>query len=120
MRTDVRRVPVDGLVWQRRKEAEIMTKSRSDKIRQRVRNRYASIATSGKGGCGCSTASCCSGPAPSAKGLSAKLGYSKKELEAVPEESNMGLGCGNPQAIAALRKGEVVLDLSAFGSVQFF
>ena len=97
-----------------------MTKYKSDHIREKVRERYAGIATSGKSGCGCSTASCCSTKAPSSKAKSAKLGYSKKDLDAVPEESNMGLGCGNPQAIAMLKKGEVVLDLGAGGGFDCF
>lgn len=92
----------------------------SDLIRERVRQRYAGIASSGKSGCGCSMPSCCSPKAPSAKAQSAKLGYSKKDLEAVPEDSNMGLGCGNPQAIAMLRKGEVVLDLGSGGGFDCF
>ena len=97
-----------------------MTKHRSEKIREKVRERYAGIATSGKSGCGCSTPSCCSTKAPSAKAMSARVGYSKKELEAVPEEANMGLGCGNPQAIAMLKKGEVVVDLGAGGGFDCF
>ncbi len=97
-----------------------MTKSKSDHIREKVRERYAGIAAGGKSGCGCSTASCCSSKAPPAKAQSAKLGYSKTELEAVPEGANMGLGCGNPQAIAMLRKGEVVLDLGAGGGFDCF
>ena len=91
-----------------------------DRIREKVRERYAGIAASGKSGCGCSTPSCCSPKAPSAKAQSAKLGYSKKDLEAAPEGANMGLGCGNPQAIAGLKKGEVVLDLGAGGGFDCF
>ncbi|NLF75766.1 MAG: methyltransferase domain-containing protein, partial [Chloroflexi bacterium] len=96
-----------------------MTKNNSEKIREKVRERYAGIAASGKGGCGC-TPSCCSPKAPSVKAMSARVGYSKKDLEAAPEESNMGLGCGNPQAIAGLKKGEVVLDLGAGGGFDCF
>ncbi len=91
----------------------------NDRIREKVRERYAGIATGGKSGCGC-TPSCCSTKAPSAKAQSARLGYSKKDLDAVPEEANMGLGCGNPQAIAGLKKGEVVLDLGAGGGFDCF
>ena len=97
-----------------------MKKGGSEEIRKNVRERYAGIATSGKSGCGCSTPSCCSAKPPSAKAQSARLGYSRKELEAVPEGANMGLGCGNPQAIAMLKKGEVVLDLGAGGGFDCF
>lgn len=90
-----------------------------DRVRIEVRKRYAAIATSRQSGCGC-TPSCCSPKAPSAKELSARVGYSQKELDAVPEGANMGLGCGNPQAIAGLRKGEVVLDLGAGGGFDCF
>jgi SAM-dependent methyltransferase len=62
----------------------------------------------GSGGC----APGCCGPGPAA---SLALGYSPEDLAAVPEGANMGLGCGNPQAIAALRPGERVLDLGAGG-----
>ena len=78
-----------------------------DDIRKMVRERYADVATGAQSGCGCSP-SCCSAKAPSAKEQSAKLGYSKTELNAVPEGADMGLGCGNPQAIAGLKKlGEI-------------
>ncbi len=97
-----------------------MTKNRSEQIRENVRQRYAGIAASGKSGCGCATATCCSGPAPAAKAQSARLGYSKKDLATAPEESNLGLGCGNPRAIAMLKKGEVVLDLGAGGGFDCF
>lgn len=92
----------------------------SEKVREKVRERYAGIVTGGGSGCGCSTPSCCSPQAPAAKAQSAKLGYSKRDLEAVPDGANMGLGCGNPQAIAGLRKGEVVLDLGAGGGFDCF
>jgi SAM-dependent methyltransferase len=91
-----------------------------DRIRDNVRQRYAGIASGAKSGCGCSTASCCSPEALSAKAQSARLGYSGKDLDAVPEGANMGLGCGNPTAIAMLRKGEVVVDLGAGGGFDCF
>ena len=53
-------------------------------------------------------------------GYSQELGYSQEELESVPDGSNMGLGCGNPQTIASLKEGEVVLDLGAGGGFDAF
>jgi len=95
-------------------------RQRSDYIREKVRLRYADIATSGESSCGCSNASCCSTKALSVRAMSARLGYSKKEIEAAPADANMGLGCGNPQAMAMLKKGEVVLDLGAGGGFDCF
>ena len=90
-----------------------------DKIRDEVRKRYASIAASSSASCACSP-SCCSSEAPPAEEVSARLGYSGEELNAVPEGSNLGLGCGNPQAIAMLRAGETVLDLGSGGGLDCF
>jgi SAM-dependent methyltransferase len=90
-----------------------MTEYTKDDIRTAVREQYGSIARSGSGGCG---PSCC-GPGPDS---SLALGYSAEDLAAVPEGANLGLGCGNPQAIAALRDGEIVLDLGAGGGFDCF
>ncbi len=83
-----------------------MTEPTYDEIRSAVRQQYGSIAR-GVGGC-CAPGTC----GPNAKG-SLALGYSAEELAAVPEGANMGLGCGNPRAIARLREGETVLDLGS-------
>ena len=48
------------------------------------------------------------------------IGYSAEELQAIPEEARMGLGCGNPTALASLKEGEVVLDLGAGGGIDCF
>lgn len=87
-------------------------------IRNNVRNRYAKIAKAQSGGC-CG-ASCCSPSPSSGSNASARIGYSSREMRAVPDGSNMGLGCGNPQAIANLKKGEVVLDLGSGGGFDCF
>jgi arsenite methyltransferase len=76
-----------------------------DEVRAAVRAQYGMIAREG----GPSAPACC-GPGPSA---SLKLGYAPEELGAVPEGANLGLGCGNPAALAALKPGETVLDLGA-------
>ena len=70
-------------------------------------------------GCGCGTSCCSSSPANGSK-ASTKLGYSQRDIQAVPDGSNMGLGCGNPQAIAKLKEGEVVLDLGSGGGFDCF
>ncbi|MBM4014774.1 MAG: arsenite methyltransferase [Planctomycetes bacterium] len=72
-------------------------------------------AGGGSGGQG----GCCSVPADPAA-LAAALGYSREELESLPEGTNLGLSCGNPQAIAALREGETVLDLGAGAGFDLF
>ncbi len=92
----------------------------NDKIRTAVRQNYGKIAVS-NAGCGCSSKSCCGTPADvSAADISLALGYSKEDVTAVPEGANMGLGCGNPQAIASLRHGETVLDLGSGGGFDCF
>ncbi len=63
---------------------------------------------------------CCNMPTASAETLSQKIGYSDTDIAAVPVGANMGLGCGNPQAIAALKTGEVVLDLGSGGGFDCF
>jgi len=91
-----------------------MNEQTKDEVRAAVREQYAKVArTSGAEAC----APGCCGPGASA---SLALGYSKEELAAVPEGANLGLGCGNPQAIASLKAGETVLDLGAGGGFDCF
>jgi SAM-dependent methyltransferase len=85
-----------------------------DEVRAVVREQYGAIARSATGG---SCAPGCCGPGADA---SLALGYSAEDLAAVPEGANLGLGCGNPQAIAALGAGETVLDLGAGGGFDCF
>lgn len=91
-----------------------MTQRSNDTIRAAVRDQYAKVARS-DGAVGCSP-SCCNPGADA----SLALGYSADDLAAVPDGANMGLGCGNPQAIAALSEGETVLDLGAGGGFDCF
>jgi len=61
----------------------------------------------------CGPATACCGPAPEVDAEASRMGYTAAEWAAVPEGANLGLGCGNPQAIAALRPGEVLVDLGS-------
>jgi SAM-dependent methyltransferase len=81
----------------------------SEQIKELVRDRYGSIAAASASCCAPATTACCSPEQTKA----AQMGYSDEELQAVPEGANLGLGCGNPQAIAALRPGEVMIDLGS-------
>jgi SAM-dependent methyltransferase len=82
----------------------------ADQTRDAVRQRYREIART-KGSCCGPT--CCG---PSAD----QLGYTKAEIALVPEGADLGLGCGNPQAIAQLQPGEVVLDLGSGAGIDCF
>jgi SAM-dependent methyltransferase len=89
-------------------------------VKEMVRARYGGIAEADSACCGPAT-SCCGDAAPGTPEVkSRQMGYSDTELAAVPEGSNLGLGCGNPQAIAALRPGEVVIDLGSGAGFDCF
>jgi len=118
------------------KEA-IMKKRDKEEIRNTVRDTYGDIATQGgygetpgmpksccgptkpenqneQSGCGCS------GKDLSPKEISAALGYSKEDLETVPDGANLGLGCGSPKTIASIKEGEDVVDLGSGGGFDCF
>ena len=96
-----------------------MNQPSKDKIRKAVRESYGAIARSDDAGCGTGGPSCCSTKTP-ADGVSIGLGYSDSDVTAVPDGANLGLGCGNPQAIADLRPGETVLDLGSGAGFDCF
>src|SRR5512137_824126 len=91
----------------------------SENVRQTVREGYGKIALTNSTCCSSSASNCGGGPIGSEK-LAQNIGYSAQELAALPEEANMGLSCGNPNALAALQPGEVVLDLGAGGGFDVF
>ena len=95
-----------------------MTDTEHDQIRQQVRDAYGAIARSGD--CGCAPACCAPSEGNVAARLSQGLGYSAEETAVVPDGANLGLGCGNPQAIAALKPGETVLDLGSGAGFDCF
>jgi SAM-dependent methyltransferase len=105
---------------------------KKEEIKKVVRERYARVAkqSSPYGAlvsadmqsgtcCNASASPCCSGSA-SAQAISRAIGYSEEELGSVPDGANLGLGCGNPVALASLKKGETVLDLGSGAGFDCF
>jgi len=89
-----------------------------EEIGKAVRERYGNIAKQGSSCCG--PAKSCCGNTDSAQSISRSIGYSEEELKAVPEGANLGLGCGNPIALASLKEGETVLDLGSGAGFDCF
>jgi arsenite methyltransferase len=90
----------------------------SENVRQMVREGYGQIAQQ-DGSC-CSGVSCCGSNAEDSAEVARYVGYSAEELAELPEGANMGLSCGNPNALASLKPGEVVLDLGSGGGFDVF
>jgi len=95
----------------------------ADDVRRQVRNDYSRVALATDSGSACGEENSCCGISQDVQIntlVSLRLGYSKGDLAAAPESADMGLGCGNPRAIASLREGEVVVDLGAGGGFDCF
>ena len=80
-------------------------------VKELVRNWYGGVAAG--------SAACC-GTDATPQDASCSMGYSEAELASLPEGADLGLGCGNPQAIAAMRPGEVVVDLGSGAGIDCF
>jgi SAM-dependent methyltransferase len=89
-------------------------------IKEMVRARYGGIAAASVTSCCAPAASSCCGPEAASHDKARRMGYSEAELAAVPEGANLGLGCGNPQAIAAIQSGETVVDLGSGAGFDCF
>lgn len=92
---------------------------KDEEIRKAVRESYGKIAVKDTAGCG-PASSCGCGCGSTQDTISKTIGYSDEELKAVPEGANLGLGCGNPTALASLKEGEVVLDLGSGAGFDCF
>jgi arsenite methyltransferase len=91
---------------------------KEEEIKKNVRDRYAQAAQQG---CSCCqpAASCCGGQSE-IEVISKSIGYTDQDIQSVPEGANLGLGCGNPLALASLREGETVLDLGSGAGFDCF
>ena len=86
----------------------------SERVKKYVKKRYSEVAQT-KQSCCCSS-SC----GPSMNDVALQIGYSESDLENIPKDSVLGLGCGNPVALASLKEGETVLDLGSGGGIDVF
>jgi len=103
--------------------ADLSLPSEQDAHRNDVRSAYAQVAQASNEGSCCGIESSCCGVSEDAAIntlISTRLGYSEDDLASVPSGADMGLGCGNPKAIAALKAGEIVVDLGAGGGFDCF
>ncbi len=92
---------------------------KEEEIKKVVREGYGKIAEK-KLSCCAPASSCCGSQDSVQEGVSKRIGYSEAELKGVPEGANLGLGCGNPVALASLKPGEVVVDLGSGAGFDCF
>lgn len=97
-----------------------MNTTKDEEIHREVRRQYGRIARGGGAGCCGDTSGCCGPTTTDTDGRSRALGYSNDDVRGVPDGANLGLGCGNPQVIAGLRPGEIVLDLGSGAGFDCF
>jgi arsenite methyltransferase len=88
-------------------------------VHDMVRDAYGKVASGQRNACCSPGVGCCDTARPTATSAD-KLGYSPEEISALPEGADLGLGCGNPQAIASLKPNEVVLDLGSGAGFDCF
>ncbi len=91
---------------------------KAEEIKKAVKSSYAKVALLNVPCCG--TNGSCRGNDSLAEDISRKIGYGDEELKAVPEGANLGLGCGNPVALASLKEGDIVLDLGSGAGFDCF
>jgi len=89
-------------------------------VKEMVRARYGGIAAANEASCCAPTSSSCCGPTTASQEKALQMGYSEADLAAIPDGVNLGLGCGNPQAIAAMQPGEIVVDLGSGAGFDCF
>ena len=95
-----------------------------EEIQKIVRERYGKIAAQDGSSCCCGpnseSSSCCGTSTNLASAIGKKIGYNNEEINMVPEGANLGLGCGNPVALASLKDGETVLDIGSGAGFDCF
>lgn len=99
---------------------------KEEEVKKVVRKNYADIAKQQGSCCGpktvnpMKTSSCCGGAPPTADDMSKKMGYTEEELAKLPDGANLGLGCGNPVALASLKEGDTYVDLGSGAGIDCF
>jgi arsenite methyltransferase len=90
-----------------------------DTIKEKIKERYGKIASSGNSDCCCMAEECCGSDASPKQAL-LSIGYDKNELNSIPQSSILGAGCGAPLNFADLKEGETVVDLGSGAGVDAF